>query len=120
LIDQLGSGEYLTCTGRSMCWTPSTNNSYTITRIQHITFVNVITDCAVGGVVSVRVDGEGYELNSAEFNAPSDTRTIPTQYKSFPVLGKITCEMIWNQNQNHTTKKWFKIKIKIKIMSLVL
>jgi len=28
------------------------------------------------------------------------------------VLGKITCEVIWNQNQNHTTKKWFKIKIK--------
>jgi len=24
------------------------------------------------------------------------------------VLGKITCEVIWNQNQNHTTKKWLK------------
>jgi len=28
------------------------------------------------------------------------------------MLGKITYKMISNQNQNHTPRKWFKIKIK--------
>ena len=35
------------------------------------------------------------------------------------VMGKITLQMIWDQNQDHTVKSDLKIKIKIKITSVI-